>query len=614
MLRRLAILLLTMLGFPVMAQTATFDVASSTLEIPSLRIADGTVYSNIQLVLPPGGRWSLSRVGRSGRAVAVSDNIYPLATTITNYPQDGNLLSDTVFLLANGQSWTGCDLSSFSLVIPPATQPEVTLYQIGADEFRLQFKNSLVSCSPAPIVYSASVAPVADFQVSPDRLAGYFLERLSFVVVGGVPPYLAVSSNGTVATVTSLTQSPSIARASGIVTLSSRAGEADIVISDAAGGILRIPVTCQAQPSATVSTVALAIEPAEMNALFGEQLVFGVGGGAAPYQVSSSNPGLVKVVAVTHDSASARAVITAEVVGTVGSAEIDVVDATGKLVKSTVTVSPGPVSTNELQALPGEIATWQGQRLTLSISGGTPPYQVQSDNASLVAIRGVTQDADVARAVVVADVLGAFGSVSIVVVDGAGATAIVLVRVAANGPASTEALKVTPESISTSQGQRLSLSIAGGNAPYLVQSANAALAAVRSVQHDSTAARAVAWIDILGAYGSTSIGVVDAAGVVKSVPLQIVSGGPSSSQSLQVAPASISAAYGGRVSFSIAGGAAPYVVSSSDNSLVAVLRTDHHATVASAAVTLYITGSGGVATIAVVDSAGNQKFVTVTAK
>lgn len=614
MLRRLAILLLAMLGFSAMAQTATFDVGSNVLDIPSLKVSDGTVFSHIQLILPPEGRWALSRVGRSGRAVAVSDNTYPLATTITNYPTNGNLQSDTVFLLANGQAWTGCDLSTFSLTIPAGTQPDVTLYQIAKDEFRMQFKSSTASCSPAPISYSGEVAPAADFQVSPDRLSGYFLERLSFVVVGGVPPYLAVSSNSAIAAVTSLTQTPSTARASGIVTLTSRAGEADIVISDTAGGVLKIPVSNLAQPSVTVSNVALEIQPAKLNALPGEQLMFGIGGGAAPYQVSSSNPGLVRIVSVTHDASSARAIIAAEVVGMVGSAEIDAVDATGKLVKSVVTVSTGPVSENDLKALPSEISTQQGQRLTLSISGGTPPYQVQSDNASLVAIRSVTHDTTVARAVVIADVPGAFGAASIVVVDSAGATAIVSVQVKAGGPSSKEALQVVPESISASQGQRLSLSIAGGAAPYLVASANPSLAAVRSVQQDAAAARAVAWVDILGAYGTTSINVVDAAGVVKSIPLQIVSSGPASTNSLQVAPTSITASYGNRVSFSIAGGATPYGVSSSNNSMVAVLRTDQHATVASAMVTLYVTGTGGTATISVVDAAGSQQFVTVTAQ
>ena len=333
-----------LLSLTVGAQTPSFDVQTNVLKLPALQVGAETVYSNVQLAMPPGKTWSLFSIGTSRSSRAAAANTYPMTSTIQNY--GGSLLADSIFTLANGQLWTGCAASPDVANLATLASPDVTIYRTGENSYKLIFVGDPATCTPYPFLQygeaGTSTLPTVDFTALPTELTGSTQQQLSFVVVGGVPPYLAVSTNPGIFTIAALNHTPENARASGVLQLGSLTGQAAVVVTDAAGGILIIPVTSTVRVLEVIPTISLSVTPREIQASARQQHVLSIAGGTTGYQVTSSNPGLVIVSSVTTDPDAPRATAILDVIGTAGVAAITVTDRLANQISSVLTVvGPG---------------------------------------------------------------------------------------------------------------------------------------------------------------------------------------------------------------------------------------------------------------------------------
>lgn len=576
------------------AAEVRFDSRTSILSVPEIKIDGQTTISDVQLQLLPGRPWSLFSVGTTRSGIS-----YPRQTNIVGFL--GTLNPETVFKLAdNGELWSGC---SVTLDGWTAGDPPVTIYRTGENAYLMQFDGTITSCTPAPFQQFAGNSALTSFTVQPPSLTGRPGETLQFMVVGGTPPYSVLAANPALLRV--LTSSIADSGLAGIAQLTAQSGDTVLIISDAAGRMLLLPVTGSAPAS------ELQLTPSQLNASPGQAVVLAIGGGQPPYQVSITNGALLAVRSISPDAHAPRATLTVEALADQGNTQVVVVDATGATASSSVQLRPtGSASANvALAVTPARISATTGQRLNLAIAGGTTPYQVTSSQPALVGVRQINQDAASARATVTLEVLAAAGSTLITVIDANGNTASVPISIQAAGPSSELPLSLSPASLSATLGQRLTVGIAGGAAPYRLSLSHPELASIEDLSEDEASARASVTLRIGNQVGLATLTVSDANGAIANAPITIQAG-PSSLAPLSARPATLGGTFGSAVSLAIAGGAAPYAVTSSNNAVIVVRKVEHHSLAASAMVSFYLSGRGS-ASLAITDAAGNSLEVPV---
>jgi len=168
----------------------------------------------------------------------------------------------------------------------------------------------------------------------------------TFTVRGGAAPYIVSSSDTSVATVSG---------SGGSYTITSGAvgGTATIHVLDSSNTVLDITVT--------VATVPLVVSPSSISGVAGSSGSIQITGGAAPYQVTSSNTAVVSV------SGSSYSLVGA------GAATLNILDNAGQTAAVTVTVTAAAPSLKVAPATQtvqddGTVA------VTYLVSGGTKPY------------------------------------------------------------------------------------------------------------------------------------------------------------------------------------------------------------------------------------------------
>lgn len=386
----------------------------------------------------------------------------------------------------------------------------------------------------------------------------------SYVVGGGTAPYDVSSSDTGVATASVTGTRLTI---TGVA-----AGKAQVSVFDKTGATMQISVTVGSGGAATLYITA----PATINSSPGTASTFSIGGGAAPYIVSTSNPG----VATAGVSGS-----TLTITGlTAGTAQISVFDAAGKSVSTSVTVGSGVTAL--FSTAPGAVTTAAGTTLNYAVSGGTAPYAIASSNP---AVAGATVDSDGAHFTISALTVG---SAQISVLDAAGASVKVSVTVGGSGLAlSTTA----PSSITIAVGGApVSYTISGGTAPYSVTSSNASVAATTGSSGAALVINGVAG-------GVATVLVHDAVNATVSLSVNV----GSSNALFTTAPGAVTLTVGTAPTYSVSGGTAPYTVASSNTSAaVANMVGGNTLSVAGVAV--------GSAQVVVFDSTGKSVTVNVT--
>ncbi|MEI8158380.1 MAG: hypothetical protein WCH60_16055 [Burkholderiales bacterium] len=425
---------------------------------------------------------------------------------------------------------------------------------------------------------SSGAAAGALFTTAPSGLTVAVSDNaVTYSISGGVPPYLAVSSNVTVLTASTSGSSGQFLDLKGI-----SSGAASVAISDAKGTVVTLAVTVPA-PGALFSTA-----PSALTIAIGGSSDYLISGGlpftgsAAPYTAVSSNSS----VATASVAANGKLTINAIADGT---ASVIVSDSKGATLTVQVTVpAPASIFTTAPSPLTLAIGTTSSQ---FAISGGTPysdGYRAVSTNASVATVAlNATKTAFTMTGV-------ASGATSIVLSDSKGASVTIGVTVAAPTP-----LTASVPSITIAIGNSGVVTVSGGvpfSDGYHAQSTNVSVAAV-TVSNGK-------YLTIQGVTsGAASIVVVDANGAALNIAVVV----PAPSALYINAPGAVSIGVGGAPStYLIGGGVLPY-------SAIAVSTDERIVSGAVSGTVLSINGkSSGAATVQVTDAVGTRVALSVT--
>lgn len=394
----------------------------------------------------------------------------------------------------------------------------------------------------------------AIFSSAPDSVVVAPAASGLYKVGGGTSIYTVSSSNVTVAT--------AVISGSDLTITGISSGVANVVVRDSIAGTLTIQVTVAAGPLTplfTTSASDIVVVPATSP-------TYTIGGGRAPYAVSSSN---VSVVTTSLSGAT----LTLNGIAA-GAAKVVVSDSTGATVSINVTIAAGSVAALFTTA-PVAITIATGAAPTYTIGGGKAPYVVTSSNAASAT---VTQTATTFTVTGVSA-----GVAQIVVSDSLGTTVNIGATVTSTAIA---AVDVMPGDSTGATGDTLAYTITGGTSPFTVTNNNPSIATVVQSGASFTAK--------LLNVGATVVTVIDAQGQVKKITITATA----ANSLLRISPSTelLSEESTNSFDLSIYGGTAPYRVFTSDLSLSSVSVTGATMTVA--------VGSNGNRCVQVKDSSG----------
>ena len=359
----------------------------------------------------------------------------------------------------------------------------------------------------------------------------------TYAIGGGVPAYTVSSSNTGVAQVAI---NGKLFAITGVA-----AGAAQINVVDAAGTAVTLSVTVGG--GATLPPTPLFTSaPASVTVAPGAAASFTIGGGVAPYAVSSSNSGVARV-GVNGNSFAITGVAA-------GAAQITIVDGAGAAVTLAATVGNGGPALPLFTTAASTITIASGSTGNYSIGGGSGSYLASSSNSAVasVSISGssltiVAQGAGTAR---------------VQVFDGAGAVIGIDVTVT---QASLSAVQVIPSEADGNVGDSLRFIVSGGAPVYGVTVNNPGIASVSpALVQSSGGSFSVQLLNV----GATVITIVDGRGQSTTVPIQV----SQLTTQLRLAPSAwtIGENANAVLGLSIYGGVAPYRTFTSDETLSSV--------------------------------------------
>jgi hypothetical protein len=385
---------------------------------------------------------------------------------------------------------------------------------------------------------------------------------VAYTITGGTQPYVALTSNPGVMT-TALGKDGKSFTITGVA-----GGSAQVGISDAKGALVTVSVTVPDVPLATTA-------PATLTLAAGSTVSYPVTGGVAPYTVVTDSLGLVS--AIINQSVLNISAISA------GTVSVIVSDSTGTKLPTIAVTVPQPAAL--FTTAQSSITLAAGLVSTYSVSGGTPPYRVTSNNTDVAwaTVSGTNGQFLDIKAV-------ASGVATVQVADAKGSIVTISVTV----PAPASLFTTAPASLTLVPGTSGEYLITGGTPPYIANSSNATVVSA-SVSGSKLTIGAVAG-------GSAPVVITDAKGASISVAVT-VSTIPLTSSS----PSTITIAANGVANvYSISGGTPPYSARSNNESVAS-------ASVPLGTSGLVITGvSGGAATVVVSDSKGAVLNIAVT--
>ena len=617
------------------------DAAVVTAGVNGSKLTIGGIASGVAIVLIRDAVGAAVSVNVTVRGAALRELF---TTAASNVVVSVGLASAQTYNVGGGTAPYTATSSNASVAAAVLTGNNLTVIGLVAGSANILIRDS-VGASTTVAVTVQPVSNLALFTTAPASVTVIAGAAPIFAVGGGTGPYTATSSNANVATVS---------LSGGTLTITSTtAGSANIVIRDSAGASTAVAVTVQPLSNLALFTTA----PASVTVIAGAAPTYSVGGGTGPYTATSSS------TSVATASLSGNTLTIASVIA--GNADIVVRDSVGASTLVAVTVRPASNAALFTTA-PASVTVAVGATPAYSIGGGTGPYTATSSNISVatVSVLGSTlqvngvfggianivlrdsANASVTLAVTVqpasnlplfttapasitvvlsaapiytvgggaspytatssntnvatASVLGntltvsgiSGGSANIVVRDSAGALTTVTVTVQS---ANILALFTTaPAAITVASGTSPTYSVGGGTGPYIATSSNTNVATASVLSNTLTVT------GISG--GSANIVVRDSAGALTTVAVTVQVA--SNVALFTTAPAAITVASGTSPTYSVGGGTAPYIATSSNINV---------ATASVLVNTLTVSGiSGGSANIVVRDSAGALTTVAVT--
>lgn len=397
-----------------------------------------------------------------------------------------------------------------------------------------------------------------------------------YTIGGGTAPYFASSNNNGVSTVTGPGTGTTLT-INGVAN-----GVAQINVLDSTGATVRVTVNVGIGGTGLYMTA-----PSTLSMGMIAPSNFVIGGGTAPYTVSTSNEAIT-TANVTGTALSIRGVAA-------GTAQVVVFDATGSSVSTTVTVGSSTSAALYVTAPAGGVAMTVGTTETLTLGGGTSPYVPVSSNSG-VAVASLVGGNQVRIAAVRA------GTALIAIFDANGNSTSVAVNVV--GASSASLFTTAPAAVTISTGGTRDYTVGGGSGTYNTpSSSNQAVASASLVGSTLTVS------GVTG--GSATITVGDSLNATVTINVTV----GSDAALFTSAPAAVTLAIGATPSYTIGGGAPisglgtlPYVTSSSNagvvTSAVSMVGTTP---------TLTLTGvAAGSGVVNVLDSTGSLVAINVT--
>lgn len=353
------------------------------------------------------------------------------------------------------------------------------------------------------------------------------------------------------------------------------AGDASVIVTDSAGASVTITVKVPAVslPKVTVNG------PEKVTLTPGLTSQYKVTGGQAPYSVAISNPNVI-AAAAGKDAVSVTA-------ANPGTATVIVYDSLGNSDSFEITVSGGgTISIPLYTTAPDTIRMAMKATGEYSVHGGTAPYVVTTSDSSIA-----TGTIDGNKFTITTQ---GSGRALLNIRDAAGILQVVTVNVV--GDAFTPLYTTAPTGLTLAAGVSAAYSIDGGTAPYVASTSNAGVARASVVSGNR--------LEIHGiSAGVADIIVFDAIGASVKVTAT-VGGGTGTVPLYTTAPDAITVMVGATPTYQLAGGAAPYTVTSSNVKV---------ATVAQTANTFTVTGVGaGLGVVSIRDANGSVVNISVT--
>ncbi|MES2041697.1 MAG: hypothetical protein V4495_28100 [Pseudomonadota bacterium] len=361
----------------------------------------------------------------------------------------------------------------------------------------------------------------------------------TYILGGGSAPYTATSSNTSVVTAS--------ASGNNLVLTGVGSGKAVVVLRDAAGAILNVNVTLGSGGVNALFTTA----PSAVTIAVGASPAYQIGGGTAPYSVTSSNVS-VATATLTGSSFIITAVAT-------GSANIVVKDAAGGIATIVVSVGSG-ATVNLYTSAPSAISIAPLAAPVYLIGGGTAPYTATSSDVRVATVV-------VSGSSMTITGVGP-GTATVRLVDSVGAAISVSVTVVA---ATSNTMIVSPTSITAYVNDVLSIRVDGGTAPYTATSSNPSVATITNGAVLASAGTVTVFLAKALAEGVIVV-VSDANG--NSVNVNIIV--KNALNTLQLSPVdwSINETNSTIIPLTVSGGSGPFQVFTSDTLLSSVSGTN----------------------------------------
>lgn len=351
------------------------------------------------------------------------------------------------------------------------------------------------------------------------------------------------------------------------------AGEAIVTVTDSAGANVKITVKVPGDALGELTVNA----PGEVTLTPGMSSQYRVTGGAGTYSVAVSNPNVIA-------AAAANGVVSITAANP-GTATVLVFDAAGGSAKFDVTVAGAGFGVALYTTAPESIRMVGKTSSEFVVAGGTGPYVVTTSN-SLVATGSVSGNKLTITA-------GSFGSAMLNLRDATGTLLVVTITVSGEVP--VPLYSTAPANVTLNAGSTPTYQIEGGTAPYIASTSNADVAQASIVGGNQLQIKGIS-------AGVADVIVFDRVGASFKVGAT-VGGGTGTVPLYSTAPDAITVAIGAEPTYKIAGGAAPYTVTSSNVAVATVTQTSNSFSVKGVA--------AGQATVSIRDANGTAVNIIV---
>ena len=541
------------------AAVAMAEVSGSTLSISGIAVGR----AKIALLDAAGARVEINVVVGTGPVVE-------LYTTAPGSVTLANGASQT-YTVGGGVGPYVASSSNVGVVTSSLNGSTLTVAGVRSGPSQVSIFDSAGKSVSINITVSASTA---FFTTAPDNVSISIGEVPLYTVSGGVAPYVATSSNTSVATVS---QSPGAVTIAGVA-----AGVAKVSVRDSSGGLIIVNVTVLAGVAlSTTAPVAVTIAPSAP----GNVASYVIAGGVRPYFASSGNATVVEAVA-SDASLTLRAISS-------GSATVQVRDSAGAAVSIAVTVAAVPAL---YTYAPSAVTLATGVSASYGVGGGTPGYTPTSSDARVAQVSQLGASLTISGK--------AAGTATVTVRDSVGSSVLITVTVGSpiklfvSAPSAVTILPTPAASLPAVPALTQSYSVGGGEGPYTAASSNSSIA---------TAGINASTLSITGvAAGSASVVVSDALGATVTIAVTVT---PAASIPLAVTPLDATAAVGDTLTFTISGGDPKYNVVINNASVATItnpLPPNSEGTFTAMLL------NAGATTIAVIDAKGQTQTIKLT--